>query len=118
MCGSKGAEASERQRTTGTRRPTSTHVEVRAPTLPAVACFHWYNVVRCVPRSSGPAGLLPLPCGVNRARAARAAHPSKRRSDERRRVSLRSVSGFFITVVESTSSLIISVLIVVLCGPR
>jgi hypothetical protein len=36
----------------------------------------------------------------------------------RRRVSLRSVSGFFITVVESTSSLIISVLIVVLCGPR
>ena len=115
MCGSKGAEASERQRTTGTRRPTSTHVEVRAPTLPAVACFHWYNVVRCVPRSSGPAGLFLCRAAsmtVPRVRPIRSEDP------KRRRASLRSVSGFFITVVESTSSLIISVLIVVLCGPR
>ena len=91
------------------------HARRGARPHPSCCCVLWYNVVRCVPRSSGPAGLFLCRAAsmtVPRVRPIRSEDP------KRRRASLRSVSGFFITVVESTSSLIISVLIVVLCGPR
>ena len=71
MCGSKGAEASECQRTTGTETPDEHARRTCAPPPFLLLRAFGYNVVRCVPRSSA-ARRVPLPCASTVPRAAQA----------------------------------------------